>query len=1202
MRIISYASSRVNSAFRCNPTALLLAVTVFLLGFQSMAEARVYKPSPDTNLQDLSSQLKTGDVVKLGPYRYYGQLLIEKKSVTVRGAANGKTRLYDPATQSLVYVGAGGSVVLENLRFKVEGKGQTAVYVKKGKAVMRHCVIKRSAKQPIYVEDGELEIHKCRFSSISEEVISASGNSKVLVQDSSFTDIKTRVIVLHKGAQATIKKSRFVKIAQIAILAIGKVKATIVDSHFTNISNTALHAEQESELNVSSSTFNNVNKFGIIALKKAVIRIKSSQFKNSKGIAIVGNQATEISVADSTFSKVSQVIFVGKQGTNVSISDNKIINTDKDKAAISIESAGSIMVSNNELLNVGEGVSVNGSGSGSSVIENNAIVNSSLRAIVYAVDSQNGQRGSIVSNRLINSRKPAVLFGSKANVNFSKNIVLVQASVATYVRNNANIQFSDNVISGRNKSIVFHSSASPASRLSRNMLISPILKSARHTEIIPDSRFSYLTSDAENKRILNADINKLLASASNASALSDIAKVNADIKSLQARIAGLKSQVGDLATITVKAVDAAGREFTPSYTVYNVYNAVVSRHDSDNPVATVPPGSYYVKSDIGDRSKKDVQLVTGQTAKVSIAAPKYRVLGFVSYNRSKGWNTTWIPFLFKPVAQRKSALAVAKHQLWAVRRSNTTVTDLVGALDQVRKKLPKLRSEYSRLVRHYRNVKSRKRNKKYALWRNVINWAHNVLAIAGSKNDAKQLFELATKVRELRKQRIALAAYIENRLGILGKGSVVSGLSSPQTNIQVLSALALRQFGRGEGDDVLISAVRSSFNSENTALSAKALLRSNKPAVLDAMRQVVQAYIGQRQTAELAQGKKIKYPMQLWDAAATASLYLYTYGTAEDAQLAAKITYKQDQLLPLAHIVSDPKQLASYYLGFRGNNKIRFKPHWVAQLCNNLPVSKLPSVDGYFESLLIKAGSAVKVSKKSRQNDISVARTAYSIAKSQCRASTVTARLVFSQNAVMLKNTPWIAKPWQYNKKLAELKRGNPFAAGALEHAAHGVLAASLSTVKSNAKLRYPDFLLAYHGIGKRHCQYNKCAFVISHNKSPQGTLAGVLRITKVKKSKRSLSVNFHLDLAAHHASAGDSAGQPVSFGKYMAFGGKDLIAEVYVKNSNRKLRLRKVARGSTLKYSLNSKFNLNNAYLYIRVRLFNEWREFGFPLFLYRS
>ncbi len=1179
---------------------VLLAIAVL---FHGTAEAKVYKPGPETNLSDLSVRLKTGDVVKLGPYRYYGQLLIEKKSITVRGAANGKTSLYDPAIQALVFVGTGGSIVIDDIRFKLGGQSQTAVHVKGGKAVINRCVIKRSKKQPIYVENGELEVHKCRFSSISEEVISATGTSKVLIHGSTFTDIKSKAVVLQNGAQATVRKSSFTGIGNIALLALSKSKVYIVSSRFTNIKNTALQAEQESEISVALSSFSGIGKFGLIAVNKSIARVKNSQFKNSKGIAVVGNQAAELSVADSRFNNVEQIVFVGKQGTHVSVSGNKVNKTNKTKTAIAIEFADSILISKNLLLNVGEGISVNGTGNSSSlVIENNTIVNSARSSLAFSVTGSS-QRASVMSNRFINSRKPSVLLGNKANVNFSKNIILARSTVGIYVRDNASIQFSDNVIFGADKSVFFHSSASPGSRLVRNMLISVILKSTRHSAIIPDSQFSYLTQNAENKRVLTEDINKLLLNADSVNTFADIGKVNSDVQSLQTRIASLKSQVGQLASITVKATDVAGREFIPAYTVYNVYDAVVSRHDSNNPVATVPPGSYYIKSDIGDRSKKEVTLVAGQAGKVVVPAPKYRVLGLMNFDIRKGWSTVWVPFLFRSIEQRRRSFP-KKHYNWAVRRSNTTVTDLVGALDQVRAKLPGLRSEYSRIAVQLKNTSSSAAKKKLARWDNAISWAHNILAIAGNAGDAKQLVSLASRVPEIRQRRLALAAYIENRLGILGKGSVLSAIGSTNSGIRIQAALLLRQFGRSEGDEILTSTLAAALNTSLTAQSAKALLSLNKPAVLAAMRQVVQAFIRQRQALEL-KAENITYPKHLWDTAATASIYLYTWGSKDDAQLAAKITFRKSQLIPLARLVKDPRALADFYMGFRGASKIYYKPRWAAGLCNSLqylPASDLSRFDTYFEGLLVRAASANKISKKSRLNDISLARSQYNVAKSLCRANTVTARLVFKQKTGLLGGTPWIAKSWLYNKNLSQLKRGNPFVAPSLDHAAHGILVGSLSTVSTNDKLRYPDLLLAYHGIGKRQCQFNKCGFVITHKQSPHGALAGVLRIRSVKSNRRGLNVQLSFDLAAHNDGGSTTEGHPTSFGKYMSFGGRDLVAEVYIKNSDRKVRLRKVIKGSVLKYSLSkSKFSTNNTYLYVRVRMFNEWREFGFPLFMYK-
>ncbi|VAW80623.1 hypothetical protein MNBD_GAMMA12-827 [hydrothermal vent metagenome] len=1182
-------------------TLFVIALTVL---FHASANAKVYKPRPEVNLSDLSVRLKTGDVVKLGPHRYYGQLLVEKKSISVHGAANGKTTLYDPAIQTLVFVGAGGSIELTNVRFKLGGRSQTAMHIKGGKAVVRSCVIKRSKKQPIYVENGELEVHQCRFSDIGEEVISANGTSKVLIQGSTFTNIKSKAVVIQSNSQATIRKSSFSNIGSIAVLALEKSKVYVVSSEFSDIKNTAMQAEQDSEVSVALSSFSNISNFGLIAVKQSIVRVKNSKFKNCKGIAVVGNKATEISVADSRFNNVEQIVFVGKQGTHVSVSGNRINNAAKTKTAIAVESADSVLISKNLLLNVGEGISVNGSGGNSLVVENNTVVNSARSALSFSV-AAGAQRASVLSNRFINSRKSAVLLGNKANVNFSKNIVLARTTVAVYVRNNASIQFSDNVVYGVDKSILFHSSASPESRLSRNMLISIILKSARHAEIIPDSQFSYLTANAENKRILTADINKLLQTADTVNTFADIARVNSDIQNLQSRIANLKSQVGQLSSLTVKATDVAGREFVPSYTVYNVYNAIVSRHTANNPVAAVPPGDYYIKSDIGDRAKKEITLVAGQSGKITITAPKYRVLGLMNFDAKKGWTTSWVPFLFHRTSQLRSNFTTQQYH-WASRRSNTTVTDLVAALDQVRAKLPNLRSEYSRIASQYKKSSTGSAKKKLARWDNAISWAHNVLAVAGTEVDAKQLVNLATRVPELRVKRLALAAYIEKRLGILGKASIVAALKSTNASTQVNAALLLRHFGRAEGDVVLARTVAAAINSKVTANSATVLLSVNKPEILAAMRQVVQAFVKQRQAVELAKSGKVTYPKHLWNAAATASIYLYTWGNSDDAQLAAKLTYRKSQLIALARLVSDPRALADFYLGFRGSNKIIYDPHWVAKLCeglNYLPSSSLSQFDSYFEGLLVKAATSNRISKKSRLIDISLARAQYNVAKSACRANTVTASLVYKQKTALLANTPWIEKSWLFNKNARQLKQGNPFAAVALDHAAHGILVGSLSTVRNNEKLRYPDLFLAYHNIATRHCQSDRCAFVMNHNKAPKGALSGILHLRSVKPTSRGLTVNFTLDLAAYHANASaTTAGTPVSFGKYMAFGGRDLVAEVYVKNAGRKIRLRKVAKGSILKYSMSSaKFNVNNAYLYIRVRLFNEWREFGFPLFLYR-
>lgn len=410
--------------------------------------------------------------------------------------------------------------------------------------------------------------------------------------------------------------------------------------------------------------------------------------------------------------------------------------------------------------------------------------------------------------------------------------------------------------------------------------------------------------------------------------ITDLAAVQSAYGKLEAEVKKISEEAEALASISVKVTDAIGQDLKAGVVITDDKGNVVSEPDVTSPsVVFVPHGTYIVTPTFENFTdivipdlKRNVTVTEGQVAVVKIEIKNSLKLSFSTQVRVSRNSYKTVERNYRKLVQLKTREEMLRlfengNYMWS---SNTVSNWYVGmnfiaakrsgvTQEQLDRALKAAHKVYPDIVEKFRHNNQEKRMGEVMQGRlKYFILLCQILSVAGDMEDSRLLVETAYTDDALAEICMTVAAYIENRLGILGNGAVASALKGNDPRVALRAALYLHYYGLDTGDDKLIeylngpSSTTNPYDKKLSQYVVSVLCNIHTPAVLDAMRGVLKKSIAATD-------------YDLINIGAYAAVYLLAYGNADDWKQVSRFKFVQDsherQLSYLTALVKNPRVL-----------------------------------------------------------------------------------------------------------------------------------------------------------------------------------------------------------------------------------------------------------------------------------------------------
>lgn len=273
---------------------------------------RLLRPPVGSNLTQMTLGAADGSTIILGPGEYKGPVVVQNKSLIVKGDPGGETLLSGELEQALVVVQEGGRLILENISLQGTGKTEVGLYINDGTAQVTRCKAEGLDIKLFYVQNGSLSIDQCSFKQINAIPVSAMNQSEIKVTNSTFEDISECVVGINQARNVEVKNNIFKKTGGAVVLQKGQPTVKVTD-------------------NVISDTDAKEHAIWIEAGDEVIIS-NNKIFKVGSGILLRTKLINNVTVSDNTIVDCGQgAVYVEGIGpedtTNVNIKNNHIVNS-----------------------------------------------------------------------------------------------------------------------------------------------------------------------------------------------------------------------------------------------------------------------------------------------------------------------------------------------------------------------------------------------------------------------------------------------------------------------------------------------------------------------------------------------------------------------------------------------------------------------------------------------------------------------------------------------------------------------------------------------------------------------------------------------------------------------------------------------------------------------------------------------------------
>ncbi len=1124
---------------------------------------------PGSDLTRVTSQAADGATITLGAGAYPGVILAQGKSLVIKGDPGGGTVLTGADAQMIVQAVDGGRLELSHVTFEPRAGDGLAAYVAKAEASFADCHVKESASPAFYVDGGRVALVRCELRGLQDVGLAATNRSTVAVRDSLISGAAKGGILLVGESRGTATGTRFEKVGGQVIRVSEGSSVTVADSHIADGKGRGV-VVAGGAAEISGTRFENLADIGVLGAGGARIAVSRSEFTTLPATAIHMQQGERLAVEESEFRNVGGAVFTGEGRTAVTIEGNEGRGLQGDAPAFTIQTSGRLEIRNNLVVEAGAGIVVQAESlAAMAEISGNRLIKIRGPGMSLSAAREGGGPGIRLSgNRVLGSGGSAVLLDASPASEVTGNLLLSAGGYGMAMQSGATAALEGNLLAGAKGALFVHASAGDATHLGADILIGETVaeRPLRREASTARLRFVY---DGEQRARQLAEAREEVLSAVNGAA-DDLAPVEAAVAALSVLADQVRAEAKALAAIELHSFDRVGERFAAAYSVYEDGEEIFIS-DPTRPTAILRPGRYTVLPHLDPRQTTEETLGPGETKVLESQIADHQVLTFGPLRH--GDPTTPRPLALKQAQDMARALGGYRDAFpfdyIAVSRPGTDAPARRRALELARQALAGMQPRFVTLTGEYATASAKPYDERNEEEKAAFSKAANaveklrsdfilparILAALGAESDARDLVEGVLAADLHADKRLAVAAHIENRLGILDRGALIESLTRGSPVVATWSAIHLRYFGIDTGIPVLLEALRNPGNDSLAARAARALLGVASQEVLVAMRGVVAAPWNADRT--FAHGAMIP-----------AAAYLLAHGNEDDHRRVSGLTLATDAAPMLTLVVRDPKPVIDYLRG----SMLSFDPgvveYMTTQFAEDLAalcplLRDLPRRDRFgaynaLEDAFIDLFVQFNLSGRGPGSDAKSGRTLYSLYASQCIASGSTAAVAYEKNDVFLRFQKWIPRPWAREETIKNPWYWNN---SRLDLMAHPALADAVTRHHPTASEKR-ELFLAYHAVAKNVGIDNldrlpngaeRRAVLVTNPDDPPGALAAVVAVRpEIIDDKLRVSLSF--DLASHTQSSLATMISPPkrSFQQYLATRGKTLIKSVSARREGR--------------------------------------------------
>ena len=694
------------------------------------------------------------------------------------------------------------------------------------------------------------------------------------------------------------------------------------------------------------------------------------------------------------------------------------------------------------------------------------------------------------------------------------------------------------------------------------------------------------------------------------------------------------------AAITAEATDVAGLPIEIDFRLLDRSWTPIVGYDTPKAVALVPPGSYVVEPTFDPLLAREVTVTSGKTT-IRFNATDRLVL----HLRGPDQKQAIVPLLLKKSAGLRRSLAAYRPTFPLRDVIALPRTPLGPGSDDValmaRKAFPatrdKIHANAKKFFKAFFSAVEADKEQIPVLALDMQNLqvafraAARILSITGKAEDAAMIAGHAPKAKALAdalrspklllrrdatnaalwEQSIALAAYIENRLGLLGDGAVRKLARSHEREVAAAAATYLHYYGVRAEDSILQDYLRSPSDSDLAFHAAEVLLDRADPATLETMRSVVSGF------AEFvkARARDKKITTELYRAWEPAAMYLLVHGGKKDWKLVAGLAPRMSEFfaLKLATLSRDPRPLIDHFLSFviRPDADLTWllMPQYVKWLSAFCPVLRgyAPADAAAYRKFVDREwgdiGVTLNISGRGEGSDRLSARTLLQLNESYCRSSPLAAEAIWKQQADFFDKIDWLPQPG-FGSLFEKSFYIDPDKEPQLDQVPRAILSAGLATKKKPYIGEAKTLFLAYHRLASFASLLMRDAYPYGSqrrffaflSRERGGAFTGILAVRPEATGTR-LRLGLAFDLASFGGGTMIS-GPDAVFGDTTHGAGATMVEDIRLMRNGRDIPLtREPGPGIAYDARLESP-GLSNLYLYVTLTFLDRKRTLVYDLF----
>jgi hypothetical protein len=173
--------------------------------------------SPSEDLAQVTHEATSGSVLQLGSGRFNGPIVVEGKTLTLKGQPDGSTVIATDRSNAAVLVTDGAQATLENIVVEAAQSGQMGLYVKSATLDMIGGRVTKSADHGIYVESAKLSLVGTAVEDSAGAGLIGQKGSDITIDRARFERIAGTAVHQQDGAKLTVKGSQLAGKAAIVV-------------------------------------------------------------------------------------------------------------------------------------------------------------------------------------------------------------------------------------------------------------------------------------------------------------------------------------------------------------------------------------------------------------------------------------------------------------------------------------------------------------------------------------------------------------------------------------------------------------------------------------------------------------------------------------------------------------------------------------------------------------------------------------------------------------------------------------------------------------------------------------------------------------------------------------------------------------------------------------------------------------------------